>query len=163
MMLRQWAAAWGVPLHAVLDLEQRLGIASDTGRLQMEEALQVKGSEAHLQSQIRLEAARKGILTTRNNVGALTGEGGRLVRYGLFNESKAQNSRVKSGDLIGIKKHLVTQADVGNIIGQFWMRECKEPGWNYSGTDREVAQLACINLIVSYGGDAAFVCETGKL
>jgi hypothetical protein len=78
------------------------------------------------------------------------------VRYGLFNESPQVNKLVKSSDLIGWRTLHVTPAMVGTYVAQFFARECKEPAWQYSGTEREVAQLAFINMVLAAGGDAAF-------
>lgn len=119
-------------------------------------------SEAKVQSLVRIEAAKNGVWLTRNNVGALRDDNGRPVRYGMANESKQQNERIKSGDLIGLAKRLITPRDVGTIIGQFYSRECKPEGWTYTGTEREVAQLAWANFINANGGDACFVTGPGS-
>lgn len=138
-MLREWAVQWGIPFAALADLEQRCGLLGTPG------VVEDGHSEAWSQSAERLAAARAGVLLWRNNVGVLQDETGRPVRYGLANESKQQNEKLKSSDLIGIKPN-----------GQLVAREMKPPGWVYTGTDREVAQLAFITLILAKGGDAAF-------
>lgn len=107
-------------------------------------------SEAAIQTQLRVAASRAGWRLWRNNVGAGTLENGSHVRWGLANDSPAMNRAIKSSDLIGIKPG-----------GQFVCREMKRPGWKYTGTDREVAQLAFITLVNGMGGDAAF--STGLL
>lgn len=107
-------------------------------------------SEAGAQSQVRLLAAQAGYLVWRNNVGAMEDAKGRVVRFGLCNDSAAVNKRIKSSDLIGVKPG-----------GQVWVREIKEPGWHYTGTEREIAQLRFIQLVTAQGGDAAF--STGNL
>jgi hypothetical protein len=157
MMLREWANAWGIPMAAIVDLEQRVGLHAMQGEVSEQK------SEAWVQSAVRLEAAQCGVLLWRNNVGALKDNSGRLVRYGLANDTKQYNQSLKSGDLIGIRPVLVTPAHVGKTIGQFVSRECKEQGWTYSGTERELAQLAWANLINTKGGDAAFAAGTGTL
>lgn len=139
MMLREWAVKWGVPFAAIADLESSLGLMGTPG------VVEDGHSEAWSQSAERLAAARAGVLLWRNNVGVLEDENGRPVRYGLANESKQQNEKLKSSDLIGLKPS-----------GQFVAREMKPPGWVYTGTDREVAQLNYILLIRARGGDAAF-------
>lgn len=157
-MLREWAVAWGVPMAAIVDLEQRIGLF---GReLANGEA---DKSEAYAQSAVRLEAAQKGISLFRNNVGALPDERGVPVRFGLGNDSPQVNKVIKSGDLIGVRPRLILPADVGNVIGQFVSREIKKPGWTYSGADREPQQLAWANLINAKGGDAAFATGPGTL
>jgi len=121
------------------------------------------GSEARQQSLVRLEAARRGILMFRNNVGALMDDRGVPVRYGLANESKQQNEVLKSADLIGITPRLIVAADVGKVIGQFTAREMKEEGWTFNPKDKhEVAQLAFIELVISKGGDASFATGPGS-
>lgn len=155
-LIHEWAAQWGVPIAALADLRARLG-AGDALPL-------VPGtSEAGVQSQVRLEAARKGLALWRNNVGAMQDESGRVVRYGLANDSKRVNERIKSGDLIGIRPVVIRPDHVGKTIGQFVSREIKPGNWRYSGTDRERAQLAWAHLITTYGGDAGFATAEGTL
>ena len=100
----------------------------------------------------------------RNNSGALKDERGVPVRYGLANESAQQNKVLKSSDLIGIRKRLITVHDVGSVIGQFVARECKHGTWVYDPRDdRERAQNTFLELVLSYGGDAAFASGVGTL
>ena len=99
----------------------------------------------------------------RNNVGALKDKTGRVVRFGLANDTKALNHVIKSGDLIGIRKVLITPAHVGSCIGQFVSRECKHSGWSYTGDEHEQAQLRWIELINALGGDARFATARGTL
>lgn len=120
-------------------------------------------SEAYAQSQVRLEAPAKGVTLWRNNVGVLTDINGRPVRFGLANDSKQLNEVLKSSDLIGWRPVLITPAHVGTTIAQFVSRECKEPGWIYRGTDREVAQKAWLDLVAGAGGDSAFATGPGTL
>jgi len=148
--LREWAHRWRIPFEAVAELERAYALDGTPGILENGK------SEAWAQSSERLAAARAGVLLFRNNVGVLPDETGRPVRYGLANESKQQNERLKSSDLIGIDPTPITVADVGQPRGRFVAREMKEPGWQYAATPREVAQLAFIHLILSKGGDARF-------
>jgi hypothetical protein len=120
-------------------------------------------SEAALINELKLEAGTKGIRLWRNNVGAVHTADGTFIRFGLANESSQMNHAIKSSDLIGIKEVLITQDMVGKTIGQFVCREVKKPGWKYTGTDREMAQLAFIQLINMLGGDGAFAAEVGTL
>lgn len=159
MNLHEWAHRWGVPAAALEDLRLQLGLdntvpASQRGVGHNEDAVQVA---------VRFEAARKGLLVWRNNVGALKDATGRVVRYGLANDSTAVNKKIKSGDLIGVRPVTITPAHVGQVIGQFVSRECKAHGWFYTGADREPAQLAWANLVLSVGGDAAFTTGEGTL
>ncbi len=152
-ILHTWAVAYGIPPYAVHDLLQRFGIGHEMAG---NAAIQQGMSESAVLQRVRLGAADVGVLTWRNNVGALMDAEGRMVRFGLCNDTAALNKKIKSHDLIGIKPVLITHAMVGTTIGQFWSREVKEGGWHYTGTDREVAQLAWGTLITSRGGDAAF-------
>lgn len=158
-VIREWAAQHHIPVALVEDLERRIAehdwapdpIHESTGQ----------GSEARQQSLVRLDAARHGVWLTRNNVGALMDKSGRPVRYGLVNETKAQNTAIKSSDLVGIRSILIGPELVGRTIGQFCARECKHEGWQYTGNEHEQAQLAFINFINSKGGDASFATGAG--
>lgn len=162
MSLHQWALKWQVPAAALFELQQLLWRAVPEYRAAG--SIEHDGkSEAFVQSLVKLRASQDGVVVTRNNSGALVPkEGGqRLVRFGLFNESEAQNAVIKSPDLFGWRKLLIEPRHVGTYVAQVWGRECKEPGWYYTGTEREVAQKACIDLINASGGDAAFTNGAG--
>lgn len=149
MWLDDWAAQWQITPAALVDLRMRMGVTmrnAPTGG---------EGSESRMQSLMRLDAAKDGVTLFRNNVGALQDERGVPVRYGLANESKAQNQAVKSADLIGIRSVLIGPQHVGRVIGQFVSREVKHEGWKWSGDKHELAQLAWADFVVSKGGDAA--------
>ena len=120
-------------------------------------------SEAWVQSAVRLEAARAGIKMFRNNVGAAQDATGRVIRYGLANDSKQMNAVIKSGDLIGIRPIEIKPHHVGTIIGQFISRECKKAGWKWSGDAHELAQQNWCDIINANGGDATFCNGTGTL
>lgn len=149
---REWAAQWGVSDAAVEDWERRIGAA----RLDPTGGAGLVQSERAVASTLQLEAARAGVLPFRNNVGALRDERGRLIRYGLANESAEQNRLLKSGDYVGIERVVITSRMVGTVMGRFWSREAKRSDWRYTGAGRESAQRAWIDLINSYGGNAAF-------
>lgn len=100
--------------------------------------------EQDTQNSIRIEAARHGLTLWRNNSGALRDVTGRVVRYGLGNDSPAVNRVCKSSDLIGLWR------------GRFVAIECKPPGWRYHGNDRERAQLAFLELVHRAGGLGCF-------
>lgn len=152
-MLGEWAAAWGVPPEALQDLAARLADTAPPAEGQGQ-------PEAWAQSSVRLQAPAHGVWLTRNNVGALIDTRGRPVRYGLANESKAQNAAVKSADLIGIDSSPIRPEDVGQPRGRFVSIEAKRPGWRYAGTPRELAQLQWAAFVTARGGLAAF--STGE-
>lgn len=159
MILSQWAARWGVSNEAVADLRRALGsVPTDPV-----DPATTGESEAATQTRIRLEASRQGLRLWRNNVGATYTEDGNFIRYGLANDSKQMNERVKSSDLIGLRPVVVTPQHVGQTLGVFVAREVKPPGWRYRGTKREAAQLAFLKLILALGGDAAFATGEGTL
>lgn len=158
-MFEEWAAKWGIPQGAMLDLRGRI-----TGALPDAPPMFMEGpSEAATQSRIRVEASIKGMRLWRNNVGAGRVEDGSFLRWGLANDSAAVNSVIKSGDLIGIRPRIIVPEDVGKLFGQFMSREVKRLGWTFTGTPRETAQMNWVNLINSLGGDAAFVDREGLL
>ena len=149
MILDKWAARWHIPPHALAELKAAMGIHPAP--------VTVAGiSEAAVQQQIRLEAAKYETALFRNNNGACMDEGGRLIRYGLANDSAAMNAKLKSSDLIGITPHTVTVHDVGSTIGVFTSIEVKKAGWAFRGNNREQAQLAWIQLVKKLGGRAQF-------
>jgi len=156
--LTRWAIKHGVTEAALAELHD---VVLGTDAPSDAEAVAADKSEAWAQSRVRIEFNASGGRAWRNNVGVLTDDRGVPVRFGLANDSAAINHVLKSGDLIGIKPRIVTPDMLGQLIGQFWSREVKKPGWKYTGTPREVAQLAWVNLVLRHGGDAKFT--TGEL
>lgn len=114
-------------------------------------------SEAAAQQQIRLEASKQGIRLFRNNNGACKDDTGRLIRYGLANDSAQVNSQVKSSDLIGVTPIVIGPEHAGMTMGIFTSIEVKRPGWKYRGTDREEAQLRWLILVNGMGGIGKFM------
>lgn len=157
MNLNQWAIKWNVSFEAVEDLRREFGTINTDPELKDGE------SEAAIQTRIRLEASRKGARLWRNNVGATYTEDGSFIRYGMANDSKEINKVFKSSDLIGLQPVMITQAMVGQVIGQFVAREVKPEGWQYMSTEREEAQLKFLEFVISLGGDAAFASGEGTL
>lgn len=157
MTIQQWAARWSIPQAALDDLTHML---TDQSKVPPP----IKGtSEAAAQVEVRLDAARKGVFLLRNNVGVLLDQRGVPVRFGLANESKAENAHIKSSDLIGWRPVVITQAHVGSTIAQFVSREVKHVGWRWRGDDHEQAQLRWLMLVLLSGGDAAFATGRGTL
>jgi len=130
----------------------------------VEQRATMPGSEARVQSEIRLEAAGKGYRLWRNNNGAMTDDTGRMVRYGLGHESKALSEAIKSSDLIGWKATLVTPAMVGQTIARFVSVETKAPGWHLTpGDKRGQAQARWLAMVNEAGGFGIFADGTGLL
>lgn len=154
-MLFEWAKKWGIPEEALEDLKKI--IIPNNSR-------SIEGtSEAAVMSRIKLEASQKQARLWRNNVGATYTKEGDFLRYGLANESTAQNKLIKSGDLIGIQSVLITPEMVGTRIGRFISREVKKAGWIYRNTETEKAQFAWATFINIMGGDARIVTGEGDL
>jgi hypothetical protein len=157
MIFADWAVRWNIPPGAMAELQTRvLGLDGTPGA-------EAGTSEAAVQSQVRLEASRKGGRLWRNNVGAGYSDDGTFMRWGLANDSARVNAIVKSADLIGLRPVLITREHVGTFIGQFVSREIKAAGWQYRGTDREVAQLNWATIVNTLGGDASFATGEGTL
>ena len=152
MTYDQWAARWPEAANELLTI----GIHNNT-------MITPGADEAYAQVQVRLEASKKGHRLFRNNVGAAYLKNGTFVRFGLANDSPAVNKMLKSADLIGIKRVLITPDMVGKVIGQFLSREVKYPGWTYAGTEREKAQMNWVNMVLGLGGDAKIVDGPGSL
>ena len=156
MILDKWARRWHIPPHAITELKAAMGIH--------DAPVTVAGiSEAAVQQRIRLGAFKRGDALWRNNNGATFDEDGRLIRYGLCNDSKAMNDKLKSSDLIGITPHLVTVQDVGSTVGIFTSIEVKKTGWAFRGSFREQAQLNWIQLVKKLGGRAQFATSAEEV
>lgn len=157
--LEAWAQRWGVSPAALAELRGVL-----VAPIPAPEPPDPRTSaEAYVQSMVRLEAARSGVMLWRNNVGALQDKVGRWVRYGLANDSEPLNRRLKSADLIGWRRVTITPEMVGRVLAQFVSRECKPGGWRYTGHDREEAQANWAALVNTDGGDAGFANGVGTL
>lgn len=117
-------------------------------------------SETAIANQTRRDFAFIGPMW-RNNVGALLDARGVPVRYGLANESKAENAKVKSSDLIGITPTLVTLEMVGSVVGIFTALETKKSDWVFNSDPkiRDTAQLNFHNIVRNAGGYAGFVSD----
>ncbi len=152
--LAEWQQRHGITPEAMVELQRVL-----VGAVPEILADGVTGSEAAGQQRIRLEAPVHGVRLWRNNVGACIDERGNRIRYGLANESKQMNSKIKSADLIGITPVTITPPMVGAVLGVFTSIECKRPGWQYKANAREQAQLAWAELILSMGGFAQFATD----
>lgn len=162
MNLDDWARTWGIGPAAMADLRSRLqmdGHNPTPHPKRPEEGC----SEARVEGLLLLEAAQKSVTLWRNNVGALLDARGVPVRYGLANDSKAMNEKIKSSDYIGIRPVLITPMHVGYTIGQFVARETKHGAWKYRGDAHEEAQLKFINYVLAQGGDAGFATGPGTL
>jgi len=156
MTFEKWAERWGLPQQALVELESVVAPQANV-------AVHIDGESA-VSSLVRLEAAHLGKYLWRNNVGAAKTDTGSFIRFGLANDSAKVNKVLKSGDLIGIQRRHITQADVGKFVGQFLSREIKHPGWVFNPKDeRDVAQRRWATLINSLGGDAAIVTGVGSL
>lgn len=154
MTFDEWTIRWP---QAAAELQDMLisdcsGVGSLTGT-----------SEAEVQAAVRIEASVKGARLWRNNVGVLKDLRGIPVRYGLCNDSKAVNEKIKSADLIGIRPTVITSVHLGKIVGVFLSREVKAQSWKYTSTDREKAQLKWAALINTLGGDARIVTGVGSI
>lgn len=165
-IIAEWQALWGIPDGALDDLEMRLGMVAAGAPTSFKD----RTSEAYVQSLVRLDVAPAGGCTLwRNNVGALTPrDSDRPVRFGLANDSKSLNETIKSGDLIGWRKLIITPAMVGSRIAQFASAECKHVDWVFGQCDpnseqgmRERAQARWNAQVTNAGGVAGFT--TGGL
>ena len=157
MILDDWARAWDINPQAIVALRIEYGLFST------DPVALTGSSEGAIQNKIRLEASKKGMRVWRNNVGACMDDNGNFIRYGLANDSKQMNDNIKSSDLIGLRPVVITREMVGRTFGLFIAREVKHSLWKWGGTPRERAQLKFIELVNSYGGDAAFATGEGTL
>lgn len=142
--LYAWAIRWNVSPEAFKELAQIYapqGVDSIPG-----------GSEAMTQAGLRVFAPKVGCALWRNNSGAMDDGAGRIVRFGLANDSKRLNDVFKSSDLIGI-----TPVEwQGRTFGVFTAVECKAPDFKGPRSDREVAQNNFLTTVESMGGIGLF-------
>ena len=124
-------------------------------------------SESNVQSRTRLVATERGWRLWRNNRGALKDITGRLIRYGLANDTKALGDVLKSGDLIGWRPMVITADMVGKTIAQFVSVECKAEDWTpparTTKDEHAIAQFRWADLVNRDGGYAVFVTDPEKL
>lgn len=118
----------------------------------------VKKDESTIQQEIQIQGMHYNCNLMRNNSGCLPDINGRIVRFGLGNISKQFNDQIKSSDLIGITKVLITPEMVGKTVGVFTAIEVKKEDWNINKKydKRETAQYNFIQFIKAMGGIASF-------
>lgn len=159
----EWARAWGVERLAIDELKSLMGVAA----VNLDNSPRFEGtagSESRQQSLVRIEAADKRVRLFRNNSGAFEDDNGRVVRYGLANESAQVNKVLKSPDLIGWRPKLIEPQHVGMTFGLCTMREIKHEGWVFNPKDQhEAAQFNFLKLAIADGCDAAFASGPGTL
>lgn len=119
-----------------------------------------KVSESEIQQKIQIDGPSWNCQLMRNNSGALKDQTGRLVRYGLGNVSKQHSEQIKSSDLIGFTKVVITPDMVGKTVAIFTAVEVKESDWKPSPVDkREIAQRTFLQWILANGGLAGFAWD----
>lgn len=158
-----WFAKWQIPHAARMEFLQEVGMYPTETAATSLPAQGSKQDEAWVGACCRIEAAKHHDRLWRNNVGVLEDDRGVPVRYGLSNDSAKMNEVIKSADLIGIKRTVVTAQMVGKVHGLFWSVENKKPGWIYAGTGREPMQQTWMNHVISLGGVAEFCSDHTKL
>lgn len=147
MDLTQWATRWQLPPQAIAELQQLTAAYADPNSGKSEEAVA---------SECRLALNQRGIITMRNNVGALKDAKGRWVRFGLCNETKGMNEVIKSSDDICIIPYVVKPKDIGRKLGVFLGVEHKKRDWVFGSESREVAQAQFQRMISNVGGVGLF-------
>lgn len=119
-------------------------------------------SEARVQQEIRIASIVTGSNLLRNNVGVLPDARGVPVRFGAANESKEENERLKSSDLIGWTEVTITPDMVGRTFAVYTSVEVKEEGWIYRATKREIAQKRWNDLVGASGGFSGFASNVAQ-
>lgn len=125
-------------------------------------------SETDTQAHIRAVLSEQGYRLFRNNRGALTDKSGRLVRFGLGNDSAAVDKILKSSDLIGWRPTLVTHDMVGTHLAVFVSVEVKPPGWSMPVYARDTnyehcaAQKRWCDMVVREGGEGGFMTDPAR-
>jgi len=130
-----WAAKWRISPEALKELYDLDALEPDA---------EVRG-EAAVVRECRLTADGHNAVLWRNNSGATFDQTGRMIRYGLGNDSAKLSRDYKSSDLVGIGPG-----------GVFMAVECKAPGWKGPKNDRDRAQANFMNHVRAMGGRATF-------
>lgn len=134
-------------------------------------------SETVVQQRARLLMAQLGAQCWRNNSGACIDETGRLIRYGLGNDSAQLNAKIKSSDLIGATPVQAYVQGIGwTVLGVFTALECKPSGWRMptpipgrkfedqpEATQRALAQAKFHEIVRGVGGFAGFVTDPADI
>ena len=115
-------------------------------------------NESEIQQRIQIEGPRFNCQLLRNNSGAFRDAEGRFVFFGLGNISKKHSDRIKSSDLIGFTRIVVTPDMVGRTVAIFTAVEVKASDWadGKKFNAREEAQATFIDWIRKAGGFAGF-------
>ena len=122
-------------------------------------------NESNVQAATRLEICRLGGHAWRNNSGCATDQSGRLIRYGLANETPAENKRIKSSDVIACCPLLIEPRHVGTVVGVLGAFEIKHSDWtppketNRDAYAHYAAQARFIDLVRGVGGYGGFVTD----
>ncbi len=121
--------------------------------------------ESTVQQEIQIEARYYDCHLMRNNQGSFKDDTGRVVRFGLGNISKQHNDKIKSSDLVGFTKVVITQEMVGKTLAVFTAVECKKEDWDIQKKfdARETAQEVFIKWINNNGGIAFFANHVDDL
>lgn len=135
----------------------------ELARVQWETTTTAEGSEAAVQANVRLRAATMDGHLWRNQNGAARTDTGSYVRFGLANDSPKLNAVLKSHDLVGWRRRLITPEMIGQTIGQFWSVEVKPPGWRPTSDKRHAAQSRWAALVERNGGLSQFVTDASQL
>lgn len=146
-MIETWIQRWQIPPQCLAEL-QALFIPHPR-----DDDDPAKGTEGDVQNLIRCAAADMGHVLWRNNSGAATTDTGSFIRFGLGNDSKKLNKVYKSPDLVGIRRA------IGNLPLRPMLIEVKEPGWKFTGSEREKGQLNFMTHAASFGALCGF-CQS---
>jgi hypothetical protein len=120
-------------------------------------------NEAAVQSHVRAALSYIGP-NWRNNVGACEDKTGRLIRYGLGNDSAQLNDVIKSSDLISITPVPAFAFGRWTTLGVFTAIECKHSDWHMTpGDKRAVAQAAYHDIVRAAGGFAGFATSPADI
>lgn len=110
-------------------------------------------SESEIQQDIRIESPKHGVTLLRNNQGAFKDETGRLVRFGLGNESP--NQLFLSSDLIGFTEIIISPDMIGKRVAVFTSIEVKKEK-DTTKKERKLKQQNWIDFVTLRGGIAGF-------